>query len=74
METGNFVKRNDQLVTPVSDGNVVDTEEDKTTSNKTPDTNLVTPLNQTEKKEEKATGANQSNSNQSSEVSTQTTE
>ena len=66
METGKFTKPNDQLVTPVSDGNVVNTEEDVTTSNKTPDTDLVKPLNQNEQKEEGAKETNRSNSGENS--------
>ena len=71
VETGKFTKRNDQLVAPVSDGDVVDTEEDVTTSNKTPDTDLVKPLNQTEQKEVKN---NQSNPNEPSSGTTEAAE
>ncbi|MBP9836383.1 MAG: tetratricopeptide repeat protein [Candidatus Pacebacteria bacterium] len=59
VEAGEFTKTDNQLKTPVIDGDVVSTEEDVTISNKKPDTDLITPLNQTEQRAENVEETNQ---------------
>lgn len=69
VEKGDFTKSKNQLTAPIKDNNIVNTEEDVTTSNKVPDTDLITPLNQTEQKDK-----NPSPVNQKPEVSSESTE
>lgn len=46
VESGEFTKVDSSLAVPVDDVSVVDKKEDVTTATETPDTDLVTPLNQ----------------------------
>jgi tetratricopeptide (TPR) repeat protein len=64
IETGKFTKPTDTgFAVPVNDGNVVDTEEDITTSSQLPETDLIKPLNQVSGEEDKKTGESNTDKN-----------